>query len=190
MTTAHTQHEDNQPARRRDRPGDLGRRASVLTWAGLGLGMLGLYLVREIHRQPLPTLSSLLFIGVLGVLALVIALTVLKPDMAAHKNKRPGLVMTAILFAAMTGFAAYSLSYWWIDTHGSAVEITYQLVAKDSTGLDWEPVVGKAPPIRLNHPEPLFMTLGIGSQYPFPLLKGPMGFWVLDTDPDAAAAAE
>ncbi len=174
------------PQRRRDRPGDLGRRASILTWIALASGAVGLYFVRQISRQPLLTFTSLMILGAVLVLAVVASVLWLKPDIKAQPKKRPGFFLTALLMGVMLAFAAYSLAYWWVERHGQPVEIIYQLSAKSSNQLDWKPVVGKAPAIRLTQPEPLFMSFAPGSQYPFPLLKGPAGFWVLDNDPDVA----
>ncbi len=178
---------ENTKKSRRDRPGDLGRRASVLTWLALGFGLVGVYCVRQIKHQPLPTLTSLLVLGSVLVVALVLALIMLKPDFAAWPRKRIGLFLTGVLFAVMVAFAAYACAYWWVERHGKNEEILYQLVAKKADQLDWKPVVGKGPAIRLSHPEPLFMSFGPGSQYPFPLLKGPFDFWLLGSDPDALA---
>lgn len=178
-----TEH-DNRPLRRRDRPGDLGRRASIITWLAIGLGLAGLFLVRQVQRQPLPTITSMLVVGAVGLLVLLLGLWFIRTDMAVQPKKRAGFVLTALLFAIMGAFAAYALAYWWTERHGQSVEIFYQLAAKQSNHLDWQPVNGDGPPIRLIKPEPLFMQFGLGSQYPFPLIRAPLGFWVLDNDPD------
>ncbi len=179
-----TRSEDKTPLARRDRPGDLGRPASILTWLAIGLGGAGLYLVRQVAHQPLPTLTSWLVIGFVGLLAFGLAIFVLKQHIRRQASKRPGLILTAALFSAMSAFAAYGLAYWHVERHGQVVELIYVLQDKGDSHLQWRPVSGKGPTIRLNRPEPLFMQFGLNSHYPFPLIHGPAGFWLLGSDPD------
>ncbi|GEM_PF-6192954 len=171
--------------RRRDRPGDLGRKASILTWLAIALGLVGVYLARRTVRQPLPDTNSIILVALVAIVAVLLAFWFLRTDFKAQKTKRVGLLLTALFFAGTFGFAVYSVAYWWVDRHGQPVDVMYQLVSKQATSLEWKPMQpGAAPGIRLDHPEPLFMSFAPGSQYPFPLLKGPMGFWVLNSDPD------